>query len=114
VGPEFCRGLDAYGFSDFKCWTERHRALTSSYPIGDLCRFNFGTPPQASSTMKRCWEIESTSVRIISDNFDLHRVLDIVIYKRGAVLPEINLRHGHRAQAINWKNYNAQNHKSST
>jgi hypothetical protein len=55
--------------------------------------------------MKRCWEIESTSVRIIADNFDLHRVPDIVIYKRGAVLPEINLRHGHRAQAINWKNY---------
>ena len=64
--------------------------------------------------MKRCWEIESTSLRIIAYNFDLHRVPDIVIYKRGAVLPEINLRHGHRAQAINWKNYNTQNHKSST
>ena len=56
--PEFCRGLDAYGFSDFKRCTERHRALTSSYPIDDPRRFNFGTPSQAWSTMKRCWTLE--------------------------------------------------------
>ena len=99
--PEFCRGLDAYGFSDFKRCTERMRALTSSYAFNDPRRFNFGTPSQVWDTMKRCWQLEPTSERIIADIMDFPRVLNIVIDHRGAVVPEINLRHGHRLAAIN-------------
>lgn len=77
------------------------RALTSSYSIDDPHRFNFGTPSQAWSTMVRCWTIEPTSERIIADIFDFPNVLQIVIDHKGAVVPEINLRHGHRALAIN-------------
>ena len=94
----FCRGLDAYGFSDFKRCTERMRALTSSYHINDSRRFNFGTPTQAWNTMVRCWTIEPKSERIIDDIFDYPDVLEIVISHRGAVVPEINLRHGHRVK----------------
>jgi hypothetical protein len=50
--PEICRGLDAYGFSDFKRSTERMRALTSVYDIKDPRRFNFGT--QASPQDGTC------------------------------------------------------------
>jgi hypothetical protein len=100
--PEFCRGLDAYGFSDFKRSTEKMRALTSGYDIDDPQRFNFGTPKEVWSTMERCWtHCAPTSARIIADIMDFPRVLEIVIRQRGAVVPEIQLRHGHRHQAIN-------------
>ena len=33
--PEICRGLDTYGFSDFKRSTEKMRALTSVLDIHD-------------------------------------------------------------------------------
>ena len=40
--PEICRGLDAYGFSDFKWSTEKMRVLTSVLDINDPKRFGFG------------------------------------------------------------------------
>ena len=51
--PELCRGLDAYGFADFKRMTERMRALTSVYALDDVRRFNFGTPKEAWHTLER-------------------------------------------------------------
>jgi hypothetical protein len=78
--PEFSRGLDCYGFSDFKRCTERHRALTSSYELNNPRRFNFGTPSQVWETMRRCWQLEPTSARIIKDIEDLPRVLGIDIH----------------------------------
>jgi hypothetical protein len=69
--------------------------------MDDPRRFNFGTPKEAWNTMVRCWEIEPTSKRIIADVMDFPNVLKIVIEHEGAVVPEINFRHGHRAQAIN-------------
>ena len=44
--PEICRGLDAYGFADFKRCTERMRALTSVYAWSDPRRMKFGTPTE--------------------------------------------------------------------
>jgi hypothetical protein len=94
--PEFCRGLDAYGFADLKRCTERMRALTSTYAVNDPRRFNFGTPDQAWSTVSRCFQIEPVSDRIIADIEDFPRVLQLVIEANGSVVQEINLRHGHR------------------
>lgn len=52
--------------------------------------------------MERCWtHCAPTSARIIADIMEFPRVLEIVIQHRGAVVPEIQLRHGHRHQAIN-------------
>ena len=34
-GPEFCRGLDAYGFSDLKAMTVYMRSITSMYDDDD-------------------------------------------------------------------------------
>ena len=54
--------------------------------------------------MKHCLMLEpfSESERVLSDIFDLPRVIDIVIEHRSAVVPELKLRHGHRIQkAIN-------------
>jgi hypothetical protein len=99
--PEICRGLDAYGFSDFKRSTERMRALTSVYDIKDPRRFNFGTPTQVWRTMERCWTLEPTSERIIADIEDFGNVLELIIEFKGCVVPECRLRHGHRQQAHN-------------
>jgi hypothetical protein len=99
--PEICRGLDAYGFSDFKRSTERMRALTSVYDIKDPRRFNFGTPAQVWRTMERCWTLEPTSERIIADIEDFGNVLELIVEFKGCVVPECRLRHGHRQQAHN-------------
>ena len=99
--PEMCRGLDAYGFSDFKRCTERMRALTSVYDWNDKRRFKFGTPTEVWDTMVRCWTLEPTSARIIADIEDFSNVLDIIILLNGCVVPECRLRHGHRQKAHN-------------
>jgi hypothetical protein len=93
--------FSGYGFSDFKRCTERHRALTSQYAPDDSRKFSFGTPEQVFSTMERCWTLEPTSKRIQEDLNDLERVLDIIIAHQGAVVPEMNIRHGVRLQNIN-------------
>jgi hypothetical protein len=101
--PELCRGLDAYGFADFKRCTERMRALTSGYNMKDKDprRFGFGTPKEVWSTMERCWEIEPTSERIIADIPSLSHVLQHIIDAKGCVVPEDRLRHGYRLEAHN-------------
>jgi len=95
--PEFCRGLDAYGFSDLKAMTVYMRSLTSMYTDNDKEKFKFGTPAEAMHTVLRCWEYAPSSSRIIQDILDLPTVLRKVIEVNGTVLPECKLRHGHRA-----------------
>ena len=46
--------------------------------------------------MELCWAMEPTSDRIIADIEDLEPVLDKIIDAKGCVVPEINLRYGHR------------------
>jgi hypothetical protein len=99
--PEICRGLDAYGFADFKRFINRMRALTSAYNKDDPRRFNFGTPNQVWDTMVRCWTMEPNSDRIIADIEDLQNVVQLIILHKGCVLPECTLRHGHRLMSHN-------------
>jgi hypothetical protein len=99
--PEICRGLDAYGFADFKRFIARMRALTSVYALDDKRRFNFGIPTQVWNTMLRCWTMEPNSDRIIQDIEDFGNVLDKIIEAEGCVIPECRLRHGHRLLSHN-------------
>jgi hypothetical protein len=98
---ELCRGLDAYGFSDFKRCCERMRALTPVYNWDDPWRFKFDTPTEAWNTMYRCWTLESTSDRIIADIEELENVLQAIIDAKGCVVPECRLRHDHRQLSHN-------------
>ena len=99
--PEICRGLDAYGFADFRRFIERMRALTSSYEMSNPKRFSFGTPTQVWDSMVRCWTMEPKSDRIIQDIEDFGNVLELIIYHKGSVVPECRLRHGHRQLSHN-------------
>ena len=99
--PEICRGLDAYGFADFRRFIERMRALTSSYEMSNPKRFSFGTPTQVWDSMVRCWTMEPKSDRIIQDIEDFGNVLELIIHHKGSVVPECRLRHGHRQLSHN-------------
>jgi len=95
--PEFCCGLDAYGFSDLKTMTVHMRSITSMYDDEDPQKFKFGTPSEAWHTVVRCLEISPTSERIVRDILDFPNVLAKVIEVGGTVLPECKLLYGHRA-----------------
>ena len=89
--PEICRGLHAYGFSDFKRSTEKLRANTSVLDMKDPKRFGFGTPKEVWDTMVKCWTLGPTSARIITDLEDYGNVLDLIIEFKGCVVSECRL-----------------------
>lgn len=95
--PELCRGLDSYGFADLRCSIAYHVALSTFYDSNDPRRFRHGTPAEVYSTMKRCWEVEPTSERIVADVLGFTEVLDKLIAAKGCVVPDISLRTGRRA-----------------
>lgn len=88
---EHCRGLDAYGFAHLKACTVYMRCLTSVYADNDPCKFKFGTPKEALSTITRCWEISPSSEEIVKDIEDFPRVLELVVQADGCALPECTL-----------------------
>ena len=73
-------------------------ALPSYYAFDDPRRFNLGTTSQVWNMIPGCF---GTSDRIVADIMNFPCVVDDVIAHRGAVVPEINLRLGHRIAAIN-------------
>jgi hypothetical protein len=99
--PEICRGLDTYGFADFKRFINRMRALTSAYHKDDPRKFKFGTPNEVWHTMERCWTMEPNSARIMADIKELQVVCQQIVEAKGCVLSEISLRHGRRLMAHN-------------
>ncbi len=94
--PEMCRALDSHGFADLTNSIKFHCGLSSLYPVGDPRRFHMGTPKQVYDTMKRCWEVEPTSERIVEDIMNLPSVLQKIITARGCVVPDLVLRTGRR------------------
>ena len=60
-------------------------------------RFSFGTVAEVESTMKRVFTVAPTSAQIVADILRLKTVLDMIIKERGAIVPELNFRRGHRA-----------------
>ena len=77
--PELCRGLDAHGFADLESSIAFHCATTSTYPVGDIRRFNIGNLTETDSTVLRCWEMEPTPARIKQDIEGLPHVLDLIM-----------------------------------
>ena len=60
-------------------------------------RFSFGTVPEVESTMERVFTVSPSSAQIVADILRLETVLDMIIKERGAIVPELNFRRGHRA-----------------
>ena len=81
---EICRGLDAYGFSDFERSTEIMRASISVLDINDPKRFGFGALKEVWDTMVRCWTLEPTSAPIIADIEDFGMCLISSLNSRAA------------------------------
>jgi len=73
-------------------------SLSSIYAIGDPRRFSMGTPDEVWSSMRRCWQVEPTSERIIEDVQALPEVLQRIITAKGCVLQDQYLRNGRRAR----------------
>jgi hypothetical protein len=57
-----------------------------------------GTPREVAISMRRAWEMEPTSARIIEDIAALPRVIDKIIDAKGCVVPDEFLRTGRRAR----------------
>ena len=95
--PEMCRALDSHGFADFKVSIAYHVSLTSVYDKEDPRRFLTGTPEDLWKTMTRCWEVEPTSERIVTDILNFPEVLRKIIAYNGTVIPNEALRSGRRA-----------------
>jgi hypothetical protein len=85
------------GFAYFKLSTNIHRSLTQHLPRNDLTRFGFGTVTEAESTMMRVFTVAPSNEQIVTDILRLETVLDMIIKERGAIVPELNFRRGHRA-----------------
>jgi len=98
--PEMCRALDSHGFADFKVSIAYHISLTSVYNNEDPRKFLAGTPKDLWLTMLRCWEMEPTSSRIVTDILNFPEVLRKIIACNGAVIPNEALRTGRRAFSL--------------
>jgi hypothetical protein len=96
--PEFCRTLDAHGFSDLDKATSLNVAIASTLPVTDPLRksWGMGTPTAMRDSMFKTWTQHPSSERIVEDAFDLELVLDRVIEAEGTVVPEEFLRKGRR------------------
>jgi hypothetical protein len=96
--PEICRALDAHGFADFEYAVRFNSSLSSKYPEGDPRRMTLGTPAAVATTMRKCWTVAPTSLRIMEDINAFPRVLDKIIEADGCVVPDLFLRSGRRAR----------------
>ena len=97
-----CRALDSHGFADLKAAIYKYASLTSMYPLGDLRRFNLGTPAEVFRCIERAFSVAPSSKRIVEDILVLDLVLDKIIEAEGCVVPDEDMRHGRRARATEW------------
>jgi hypothetical protein len=73
-----------------------HRTVTQILAITDPHRFSFGTVPQVESTLKRVFTVAPTNQQIETDIFRLPTILNRIIEVKGAIVPEMSFRSGHR------------------
>ena len=93
--PEMC-AMDFHLNSDFKMANRRHVIGTSHLPIGDIGRYDNGTPKELSSSLHRTWLTHPTNERIAEDVTRLEKVLKMIIKAQGGVVPDVDLRSGRR------------------
>ena len=85
--------LDNHLFSDLENAINLHVAISSFIPDHNDARcFYLGTPHQVQSTMFRCWKMEPTSERIVSDVMKLHKTLQAIVTADGVVVENDSLR----------------------
>jgi hypothetical protein len=98
--PELCRGLDSHGFADLKRQLNWAVALSSIYSRDDPRRFKLGTPTEVASALRRAWQMEPTSQRIVEDILAFRRVLLKIVDVHGCVVPDEFLRSGRRYMKV--------------
>jgi hypothetical protein len=84
--PYCSRGTDSHGFAHLVGSVKFHCALSSVYPVGDLRRFQMGTPKDVWSTMLKCWTVAPTSEQIIDDILAFPDVIEVIIENQGCSL----------------------------
>lgn len=88
--------LDSNLFADLEYAIKQHCAITHDLPKGDPRKFSLGTPTEVWSAMIRSWET-IRSERIATDIKRWERALGMIVQYQGAIVPELNNRHGRRA-----------------
>ena len=61
-------------------------SLSSVYTVGDPRRMNCSTPQETWKIMVKCWELETTSDRIVEDICNWPEVLRKMIADRDCVI----------------------------
>ena len=100
--------LDSNLFADLEHGIKLHVAMTADLPAkvtndkGEQVRnpkkFGLGTPEEVWDAMVRTWEVAPTSKRIRVDIMRWERALGMVVQYRGAIVPDMDNRHGRRAE----------------
>ena len=89
--------LDSNLFADLEYAIKQHCALTHDLPKDDPRKFSLGNPEQVWSAMIRSWETIPAE-RIQTDIGRWVRALEMIVQAKGAVVPELDNRHGRRAR----------------
>jgi hypothetical protein len=85
---------------DSVIWRHLFTLARMMYDEGDPRKFLTDTPKEMWSTMERCWQAEPTSERIVEDVLAFPRVLRVIIYAKGCVVADDQLRSGRRYVAV--------------
>lgn len=88
--------LDSHLFADFKRAIIYNVASTAEYANDNPKKFKLGTPKEVFSSMQRAWKIHPTPERIVQDVLKWPKNLDKIYAAQGAVVPEVDNRHGRR------------------
>jgi hypothetical protein len=88
--------LDSNLFSDLEYAIKQHCALTHDLANDDPRKFSIGTPTEVWSAMYRSWQMIRPE-RIKTDTKRWEMALGMIVYWQGALVPDLNNRHGRRA-----------------
>ena len=88
--------LDSNLFADLEYAIKQHCALTHDLHKDDPRKFKLGTPADVWSAMYRSWQTIKPK-RIAQDIKRWEDALVSIVHARGAVVPQLDTRHGRRA-----------------
>ena len=88
--------LDSNLFADLEYAIKQHCAITHDLHKDDKRKFKLGTPGDVWHAMTRSWQMIRPE-RVVQDIRRWERALEKIVQARGAVVPELDTRHGRRA-----------------